>query len=81
MTPVPVTVAARSKGAHTRTSLARESDSARVPMSQTHPCVDRKVGSQLMRFWVEINPSLAPESSLPSQTSEPDSYVYGPLKA
>jgi hypothetical protein len=29
-----------SKGAHTRTSLARESDSARVPMSQTRPCVD-----------------------------------------
>jgi hypothetical protein len=39
------------KGAHTHTSLARESDSARVPMSQTRPCVGRKVGSQLMRLW------------------------------
>jgi hypothetical protein len=27
--------------AHTRTSLAREFDSARVPMSQTRPCVGR----------------------------------------
>ena len=29
-----------TKGAHTRTSLASESDWARVPMSQTRPCVD-----------------------------------------
>jgi hypothetical protein len=28
-------------GAHTLTGLARESDSARVPMSQTRPCVGR----------------------------------------
>jgi hypothetical protein len=36
-----ITVGSPSKGAHTRTSLARESDSARVPMSQTRPCVSR----------------------------------------
>ena len=29
-----------AKGAHTRTSLARESGWARVPMSQTRPCVE-----------------------------------------
>ena len=29
-----------TKGAHTRTSLARESGWARVPMSQTRPCVE-----------------------------------------
>jgi hypothetical protein len=32
-------VAAQSEGAHTRTSLASESGWARVPMSQTRPCV------------------------------------------
>ena len=37
----PIPVAVRSKGAHTRTSLARESGSARVPMSQTRPCMGR----------------------------------------
>jgi hypothetical protein len=35
---------------HTCTSLVRESDSARVPMSQTPPCVGRKVGSQLVKL-------------------------------
>jgi hypothetical protein len=64
------------KGAHTRKSLARESDSARVAMSQTPPCMGCKVGSQLMRFLVEINPSPAPESSSPSQTR---TYM-GPLR-
>jgi hypothetical protein len=36
----PVPVDARSKGVHTRTSLASESGWARVPMSQTGPCVE-----------------------------------------
>jgi hypothetical protein len=33
-------VSARHKGAHTRTSLASESGWARVPTSQTRPCVE-----------------------------------------
>jgi hypothetical protein len=48
-------------------------------------------GAKLVRVWVaklgvsscvcgEINPSPATESSSPSRTREPDSYVYGPLK-
>jgi hypothetical protein len=51
-------------GAHTRTSLARESDSARVPMSQTRPVC----GSPRSYVCGEINPSPAPESSSPNQT-------------
>jgi hypothetical protein len=37
---LPVPVALRAKGAHTRTSLAHESGWARVPMSQTRPFVE-----------------------------------------
>ena len=35
-----VTNVEKPKGAHTRTSLASESGWARVPMSQTRPCVE-----------------------------------------
>jgi hypothetical protein len=48
---VAVYTVSTSLRGHLRTSLVRESDSARVPMSQTRPYVGRKVGSQLMRLW------------------------------
>jgi hypothetical protein len=35
------------KGAHTRTSLACESDSARVPISQARPCVVKLIRAGL----------------------------------
>jgi hypothetical protein len=38
------------KGAHTHTSLARESDSARVPMSQTRTCVGRHAHTYVVRL-------------------------------
>jgi hypothetical protein len=38
------------KGAHTRTSQACESDSARFPMSQTRPCVGRQAQSCVMKL-------------------------------
>jgi hypothetical protein len=60
---VPIFVAARSKGSNICTSLARESDSARVPMSQTRPCVGRKVGSQLMSVVKLIRVKLAEPDS------------------
>jgi hypothetical protein len=66
-------VAAQSKGAQTRTSLASESGLARVPVSQTRPCVEGIHSC----VYGEIYPSLAPESSSPRRTREPDSYVYG----
>jgi hypothetical protein len=65
----------RGKGAHTRTSLARESDSARVPVSQTRLFVGRKVGSPLMRVLWNIS-----EPGSRVNLAEPDSYVYGHLK-
>jgi hypothetical protein len=39
------------KGAHIRTSLASESGWARVPMSQTRPCVECQVWESTMRVW------------------------------
>jgi hypothetical protein len=65
------------KGAHTRTSLASESGWARVPMSQTRPCVECHE-PDLGRL--HIYPSLAPDSSSPRRTREPYLYVYGHLK-
>jgi hypothetical protein len=73
---MPITAAVRPKGAHTRTSLACESGSARVPMSQTRLYVGRKVGSPLMRVWWNIS-----EPGSRVRLAEPDSYVYGHLKA
>jgi hypothetical protein len=60
-------------GAHTRTSLASESGLARVPMSQTRPCVECHE-PDFGRLY--IYPSLAPESRSPRRTRESDSYVY-----
>jgi hypothetical protein len=37
-------------GAHIRTSLARESDSARVPMSQTRSCVGRQAHTCVVKL-------------------------------
>jgi hypothetical protein len=61
-----------AKGAHTRTSLASESGWARVPMSQTGPCVEchepdfgRLYVYIYIRAWL---PSQAPPGGLASQT-------------
>jgi hypothetical protein len=53
-------------------SLARESGTARVPMSQTRLCVGRKVGSPRMRVGWNIS-----EPGSRVKLAEPDSYVYG----
>jgi hypothetical protein len=60
------------KGAHKRTSLASESGWARVPMSQTRPCVEchepestHACVVKYIRAWL---PSQAPRGGLASQT-------------
>jgi hypothetical protein len=73
------------KGTHTRTSLTSESGWARVPTSQTRPCVEwhkPEFGRLYIYRYIHIHiyPSLAPESSSPRRTREPGSYVYGHLK-
>ena len=69
---LPIPVVALSKGAHTRTSLARESGWARVPMSQTRPCVEchepestHACVVKYIRAWL---PSQAPRGGLASET-------------
>jgi hypothetical protein len=51
-------------------------------MSQTRPCVECHELDfvRLYTYCTYISPSLAPESSSPRRTHEPDSYVYGHLK-
>jgi hypothetical protein len=60
------------EGAHTRTSLASESGWARVPMSQTRPCVEcHELESTLacvVKYIRALLPSQAPRSGLVSQT-------------
>jgi hypothetical protein len=66
---LPITMAARSNGAHTRTSLAREFNSARVTISRTCPCVGRHAHTCVVKL---IRVRLL---------AEPNSYVYGLPKA
>jgi hypothetical protein len=47
-------------------------------MSQTRPCVECH-GPDFGQLYILVYPSLAPESSSPRRTREPDSYVYGHL--
>ena len=79
-----------TKGAHTRTSLARESGWARVPMTETRRCVEchepestHACVVKYIRAWL---PSQAPRGGLAIQTVTcmdrllrvwTDSYVYG----
>ena len=56
---------------HTRTSLSHWNPSPAGLASQTRTCMETFSG--------DIYPSLAPESSSPRRTCEPDSYVYGHL--
>jgi hypothetical protein len=54
-----------SKGAPTRTSLASESGWARVPVSQTRPCVECHepgFGQLYIYRYTRIYPRLAPEA-------------------
>jgi hypothetical protein len=55
---------------HTRTSLASDSGWARVPMSQTRPCVECHEPESIHCVCCEIYLSLAPESSSPRRTRE-----------
>jgi hypothetical protein len=56
------------KGAHTRTSLAFEFDSARVPMSQTHRCVGRHAHACVVKLIRARLPSQALRAGLASQS-------------
>jgi hypothetical protein len=56
--------------------IKSESGWARVPMSQTRPCVDCHE-PDFGRLYIYIYPSLVPESRFPRRTRESDSYVYG----
>jgi hypothetical protein len=80
---VPIPVVARSKGAHTRTSLARKSASGsltREPGSHIYVQVYNIIGRSPARDTPNTDEfdSLEPE---PSRTRKPDSYVYGKLRA
>jgi hypothetical protein len=69
---MPIPVAARSKGAHTRTSVASESGWAWVPMSQTRPCVEchepESTRACVVIYIRACLPSQAPRGGLASQT-------------